>query len=74
MYPRCLVVLCGFSGHGFKMALAMGQVASDLALDGGTDLPIEHPAPARFVTKGFGAGAVFTAWLAQQSGVIYTTD
>jgi sarcosine oxidase len=43
-----MIVLCGFSGHGFKMASAMGRVASDLALEGGTELPIEHLSPARF--------------------------
>ena len=49
-HPR-VIVLCGFSGHGFKMASAMGRVASDLALDGGTELPIEHLSPARFLTR-----------------------
>jgi sarcosine oxidase len=46
-----VIVLCGFSGHGFKMASAMGRVASDLALDGGTALPIEHLSPARFLSR-----------------------
>jgi sarcosine oxidase len=47
-----VIVLCGFSGHGFKMASAMGRVASDLAMDGGTELPIEHLSPVRFLTRG----------------------
>jgi sarcosine oxidase len=43
-----VVVLAGFSGHGFKMAPIMGRIAVDLALDGATDLPIAHLVPARF--------------------------
>ncbi len=45
-----VIVLSGFSGHGFKMASAMGRVARDLALDGGTEQPIEHLSPARVPT------------------------
>lgn len=41
-------VLGAFSGHGFKMAPAFGQVAADLVADGKTGLPIEHLDPARF--------------------------
>lgn len=54
LHPK-VIVLCGFSGHGFKMASAMGRVASDLALDDGTELPIEHLSPARFLNRGSGA-------------------
>lgn len=36
------VLLCGFSGHGFKMAPVMGQIAADLILDGRTRHPIGH--------------------------------
>jgi sarcosine oxidase len=36
-----IVVLAGFSGHGFKLSPAMGDIAADLALDGGTAQPIE---------------------------------
>jgi len=33
--PR--VIICGgFSGHGFKFATVVGELAADLALDGGT--------------------------------------
>jgi len=42
-------VLGGFSGHGFKMAPALGRVAADLVADGKTTLPIEHLDPARFL-------------------------
>ncbi|MGH3423080.1 MAG: N-methyl-L-tryptophan oxidase [Nocardioidaceae bacterium] len=41
-------LLGGFSGHGFKMAPAFGQVAADLVRGGRTDLPIAHLDPARF--------------------------
>jgi sarcosine oxidase len=43
-------LLGAFSGHGFKMAPAFGQVAAELALDGKTSLPIEHLNPTRFLT------------------------
>ncbi len=34
------VVLCGgFSGHGFKFASVVGEIAADLAMHGGTALP-----------------------------------
>ncbi len=36
------VLLCGFSGHGFKMAPVMGQIAADLILDGKTSFSISH--------------------------------
>jgi sarcosine oxidase len=36
-----VVVLAAFSGHGFKLSPAMGDIAADLALDGGTAQPIE---------------------------------
>lgn len=38
---------CGFSGHGFKMAPAIGKALADLAINGATDLPICHLDPAR---------------------------
>ena len=41
-------LLGAFSGHGFKLATAFGQVAADLVTDGKTDLPIEQLDPARF--------------------------
>ncbi|MFD5271797.1 N-methyl-L-tryptophan oxidase [Streptomyces sp. NPDC058335] len=45
-----IVVLAGFSGSGFKLSPAMGEIAADLALDGTTDHPVDFLAPA-------GAGA-----------------
>ncbi|MGH3358326.1 MAG: N-methyl-L-tryptophan oxidase [Nocardioidaceae bacterium] len=41
-------LLGAFSGHGFKMAPAFGQVASDLVQRGATDQPIAHLDPQRF--------------------------
>jgi sarcosine oxidase len=35
-----IVVCSACSGHGFKFTAAMGDILADLALDGGTDLPI----------------------------------
>jgi sarcosine oxidase len=45
---RNVWVLGAFSGHGFKMAPAFGQVAAELVTDGKTGLPVEHLDPARF--------------------------
>jgi sarcosine oxidase len=43
-----VVVLGGFSGHGFKFAPVIGEVAADLALEGRTRHPIAGFDPARF--------------------------
>jgi sarcosine oxidase len=43
-------LLGGFSGHGFKMAPAFGQIAADLVQHGETTLPIDHLDPGRFLT------------------------
>jgi sarcosine oxidase len=39
---------CGFSGHGFKFAPAIGGTMADLAMRGRTDLPIEFLSLKRF--------------------------
>jgi sarcosine oxidase len=44
------VVLCGFSGHGFKLAPVMGEIAADLVLDGATRHHIDHLALRRLPT------------------------
>lgn len=31
-----VAVACGFSGHGFKLVLVVGEILADLALDGVT--------------------------------------
>jgi sarcosine oxidase len=41
------IVLCGFSGHGFKMSPVIGDIAADLALDGETRYQIGHLTPER---------------------------
>ncbi|WP_158842796.1 N-methyl-L-tryptophan oxidase [Saccharothrix deserti] len=41
-----IIVMAGFSGSGFKLSPAMGEIAADLALDGSTDHPIDFLAPA----------------------------
>ena len=42
-------VACGFSGHGFKFASVVGEILTDLAINGKTDLPIEFLNAKRFV-------------------------
>jgi sarcosine oxidase len=36
-----VILLAGFSGHGFKLSPAFGDIAADLALDGSTPQPID---------------------------------
>lgn len=43
-----VTIACGFSGHGFKFAPAIGHALADLALEGKTSLPIDFLTPARF--------------------------
>lgn len=42
-----VVVASGFSGHGFKFCTVLGEAAADLALEGGTALPIDFLARSR---------------------------
>ena len=44
-----VVVAVGFSGHGFKMASALGAVAADLLAEGTTATDISFMDPARFL-------------------------
>lgn len=44
-----VIVLAGFSGHGFKMSPVIGDIAADLILDGKTSRPVDHLAPGRFL-------------------------
>ncbi|GAB2713192.1 N-methyl-L-tryptophan oxidase [Streptomyces bullii] len=41
-----IVVMAGFSGSGFKLSPAMGEIAADFALDGVTEHPVDFLAPA----------------------------
>ena len=46
------LVLCGgFSGHGFKFAPVVGEIAADLALEGGTRHDIEFLSLERFARR-----------------------
>jgi sarcosine oxidase len=44
-----VTVLAGFSGHGFKFAPVIGEIASDLATTGATRHPVEGFAPDRLL-------------------------
>ncbi|MFA1820843.1 N-methyl-L-tryptophan oxidase [Virgibacillus oceani] len=46
-----IVVMSGYSGHGFKLAPVMGEIASDLIVHGKTAHYIEHFNPSRFNRK-----------------------
>jgi len=50
-----MVVAVGFSGHGFKMASALGAVAADFISDGTTSTDVAFMNPARFLPP---AGAI----------------
>jgi sarcosine oxidase len=43
-----VVIATGFSGHGFKFASVIGEVVADLAMSGGTALPIGFLSAGRF--------------------------
>jgi len=43
-----VILACGFSGHGFKFASALGEALADLALDGRSELPIGFLGLQRF--------------------------
>jgi sarcosine oxidase len=55
-HPRHANVVygCGFSGHGFKFASAIGEVLAELAIDGTTRHPIRFLSASRFATAGNG--------------------
>lgn len=41
-----VIVMAGFSGHGFKMSPAYGEVAAQLAVDGRSELDVDFLIPA----------------------------
>ena len=43
-----MVVVAGFSGHGYKFAPVVGEIAADLAIDGATGRPAEFLGLNRF--------------------------
>jgi sarcosine oxidase len=52
-----ITVLAGFSGHGFKFAPVIGDIAADLALQGTTPRSIAPFSPQRFAHKLHGSRA-----------------
>jgi len=42
-----VVLAVGFSGHGFKFAPVVGEIAADLVVDGATTFDVEFLSPAR---------------------------
>jgi monomeric sarcosine oxidase len=48
-YPD-VVFAAGLSGHGFKFAPVLGKALAEMALDGGTALPIDFLSARRFAT------------------------
>ncbi len=47
-----VVIGCGFSGHGFKFASAVGEALADLALDGASRFDLSYLSAGRFATVG----------------------
>jgi sarcosine oxidase len=45
-----IVIAGGFSGHGFKFCPALGEALADLALEGGSALPVDFLGLGRFNT------------------------
>ena len=46
-----VTIACGFSGHGFKFASALGETLSELVIDGRTSLPMAFLGLKRFAVK-----------------------
>ncbi|MEM8952696.1 MAG: N-methyl-L-tryptophan oxidase [Verrucomicrobiota bacterium] len=49
-HEETVTIACGFSGHGFKFASAIGEITADLATSGTTKLPIDFLSPKRFLS------------------------
>lgn len=47
-YDNRVIIAAGFSGHGFKFVPVIGEALAELALNGGTDLPIDFLNIKRF--------------------------
>ena len=47
-YEENACIACGFSGHGFKFVPVIGEILSDLAINGKTNFPIEFLNANRF--------------------------
>ncbi len=48
-YDKDVIIATGFSGHGFKFASVVGEIMSDLAIKGSTQLPIGFLTARRYV-------------------------
>jgi sarcosine oxidase len=46
-----LTIACGFSGHGFKFVSVIGEILSDLAMNGTTSHPIDFLRLSRFTGR-----------------------
>ena len=46
-----VVIACGFSGHGFKFAAAVGEALADLALDGASRFDLGYLSAKRFAVS-----------------------
>jgi sarcosine oxidase subunit beta len=44
------IYACGFSGHGFALAPAVGELIAELVTTGGPSLPLDSLSPSRFTT------------------------
>jgi sarcosine oxidase len=47
-----IIIAGGFSGHGYKFCSVVGEAIADLALDGGTSLPIDFLSINRLMPVG----------------------
>ena len=47
-YDKDVAIATGFSGHGFKFSSVVGEIMSDLVMNGGTPLPIGFLSARRF--------------------------
>ena len=47
-YDEDVMIATGFSGHGFKFASVIGEIMSDLAIRGKTEMPIDFLKVKRF--------------------------
>jgi len=47
-FDKDLAIAAGFSGHGFKFSSVVGEIMADLAMSGGTALPIGFLNARRF--------------------------
>ena len=48
-YDKDVMIATGFSGHGFKFSSVVGEIMSDLAIKGKTNLPIGFLNASRFI-------------------------